>query len=101
MQYLEQLVVVVNSLILINRTFLRPYRQRHISETALRIKGDFKLDYPVTLHWNGKLLKDLPDDGKIERLHFLVSGKLRFFYVIRFLNATNCYLNVEKVVNVT
>jgi len=56
----------------LNRSSVR----RHRSKCAAALKDNLKFNpqKPLVLHWDGKLMKDLTGDEKVDRLLILVSG---------------------------
>ena len=52
----------------------RRFREEKVHEIATDIKMNIKLNYPLGLHWDGKIMSDNEDNiTKIERLPVLVS----------------------------
>ncbi|KAG0721222.1 hypothetical protein GWK47_006496 [Chionoecetes opilio] len=50
-------------------------RKRHRQEKAAELKEKFAPDVPLTLHWDGKLMPSLTNEGVVDRLPILVSGE--------------------------
>ena len=58
----------------INRSSIRRARLRLRQDISNRLKDNFDLGTPLTVHWDGKLLPDLPGKELVDRLPVLVSG---------------------------
>ena len=50
-------------------------RRRHRHEKAAELKEKFAPDVPLTLHWDGKMMPSLTNEGNVDRLPILVSGE--------------------------
>jgi len=64
----------VNSLAL-NRTTIRRQRQHYRAALAENIRENFQPNGPVIIHWDGKLLPELTDKDKVDRLPVLASSR--------------------------
>lgn len=60
--------------IVMSRSTMRRTRIAARQTIAHDIKESFECDIPLTVHWDGKLIPDLTDDAKVERLPIIVSG---------------------------
>jgi len=59
----------------LNEACIRRQRMVHRKEISAKLKTEFHGDVPLVVHWDGKLLPDLTEKKKIDRLPVLVSGK--------------------------
>lgn len=62
--------------LVINRSSIRRYRQKLREERALAIKSNHKelqLEFAV-VHWDGKLLPEISEKEKVDRLPVIISG---------------------------
>lgn len=50
-------------------------RRHHHQEKAAELKEKFAPDVPLTLHWDGKLIPSLTNEGVVDRLPILISGE--------------------------
>lgn len=53
---------------------IRAARMKNRKERAFEIKKAFRPDFPLIVHWDGKLMEDITGRGKIDRLPILVTG---------------------------
>ena len=58
----------------LTRSSIRRRRQQHREDTALQIKINFFTDKALVVHWDGKLLKDLTGNDKVDRLPVLFTS---------------------------
>jgi hypothetical protein len=66
--------------VVVSRSTVKRYREQNRSNFANSKKLQFhldldKLNVPLTVHWDGKLLPDLCSKAKVERLPIIVSGR--------------------------
>ena len=54
---------------------IRRQRCKHREEKAAEIREFFSPTIPLTLHWDGKLMPSLTNDGTVDRLPIIVSGE--------------------------
>ncbi|GBP95668.1 hypothetical protein EVAR_67874_1 [Eumeta japonica] len=59
----------------VNRSSICRQRRKHRKEIAESLKREFKINLPLTVHWNGKLLEDITGHETVDRLPILVSGQ--------------------------
>ena len=59
---------------ILNRSRIRLQRQIHKQALAENISKDFDPQFPLVVNWDGKLLPDISDIEKVDRLVVLVSG---------------------------
>ena len=59
----------------INRSTVRTNRLEFRQKRAAVIKEKFQCNVPLVVHWDGKLIKDLNGNEKVDRLPVLVTGK--------------------------
>ena len=62
----------------INRSSIHRARLRLRQDISNRLKDNFDLGTPLTVHWDGKLLPDLTGKELVDRLPVLVSGRNTF-----------------------
>ena len=53
---------------------IRRKRQEFRKEVSAALKSELKLDFPLVIHWDGKLLEDISGEEIVDRLPVLVSG---------------------------
>jgi hypothetical protein len=58
----------------INRMTIARSRQKARATFVQNIKKEFHANEPLTVHWDGKLLKDLTSNKHVDRLPILLSG---------------------------
>ncbi|KAK0045420.1 hypothetical protein Bpfe_025146 [Biomphalaria pfeifferi] len=58
----------------VSRSTIQRARKKARCEQAADIKVSFKPDYPLVLHWDGKMLPEILGLGEVDRLPVLVSG---------------------------
>ena len=58
----------------INRSSIHRARQKNRCQVAEKIRQHFNPQIPLTLHFDGKMMKDVTGDEKVDRLPILVSG---------------------------
>nr|XP_047146815.1 uncharacterized protein LOC124819345 [Hydra vulgaris] len=59
----------------VNRSSVRRYRLKHRELRSKELKVEFQSHgKPLTIHWDGKLMKDLTGDEKVDRLPIVVSS---------------------------
>lgn len=58
----------------INRSSIRRQRQLQRKQMTSFLKTEFTAEVPLTVHWDGKLMKDLTTQAHVDRLPILVSG---------------------------
>jgi hypothetical protein len=63
----------VNELAL-SRSSIRRLRQKHRANKAQDLKAELRVDVPLTVHWDGKLIPDLTGKQLVDRLPIIVSG---------------------------
>ena len=61
--------------IAISRSSIRRLRQQHRTIEAKKLEEVFIAHYPLVVHWDEKLISELTDQQKKDRLQVLVSGK--------------------------
>lgn len=58
----------------ISRSTIRRSRKKARTEMDFHIRESFTRNYPLVVHWDGKILPDIVDNKKVDRLPVLVSG---------------------------
>lgn len=58
----------------INRTSIQSQRRRHREQLASALKEKLRVEGPLVVHWDGKLMPDLTSNAHVDRLPILVSG---------------------------
>ena len=59
--------------LILNRSSIRLQRQKHRKATAERIKRQFNPQYPLIVHWDGKLIPDITGSKTVDRLPVLMT----------------------------
>ena len=67
--------MLINLVLAIAPSALRRQRCKHREEKAAEIREFFSPTIPLTLHWDGKLMPSLTNDGTVDRLPIIVSGE--------------------------
>lgn len=57
----------------ISRSSVRRFRKKARKEKAETLKREFVPEYPLVVHWDGKILPEIVGAGKVDRLPVLVS----------------------------
>ncbi|KAK4883351.1 hypothetical protein RN001_006670 [Aquatica leii] len=57
----------------VNRSLIRRYRLKNQKAVAECLQTEFKSDLPLTIYWDGKLIKDITGHKTVDRLPILVS----------------------------